>query len=287
MSTTTNKACLKKVPREAVFVSEPNPYMFGNDDNPQPGTKPGWTNWNWLRSRFHFAFAEWRSPITNFGVLRVLNDDLVQPDRGFGTHGHADMEIATIVLEGELTHKDSMGTQETLKRGSVQFMSAGYGVRHSEFNLSKNDPLRFLQLWILPRTPGLIPQYGGYDGSTAEAKKLRTNQWAHLVTWNKVKQDIPIKLDQDVNIYLAETEPGTELEFEVHPGRQAYVVNAEGKTELTAASESSGFKEVVQMEHGDAAEAYGDVKLKFKGETAGLWVVIEMKWTGGKSKVPA
>lgn len=281
-----NKACLKKIPPEALFVSEPDPRMFGNAANPR--ADPNWTNANWLKSKFHFAFAEWRSPFSNFGVLRVLNDDLVQPDRGFGTHGHSDMEIATIVLDGELSHKDSMGSEESLGRGSVQFMSAGYGVRHSEFNHHKTQPLRFLQLWILPLEGGLEPKYGGFDGTTSDAVAQRKNKWAHLVTWNKVKApEVPIKLDQDVNIYVAEVEPSTELDFEVHPGRQAYVVTAEGKTELSALSTSSGFQTTVSMDKGDAAEAYGDVKLKFKGETPAFWVIVEMKWTGGRSKVPA
>jgi redox-sensitive bicupin YhaK (pirin superfamily) len=280
---TENKACVKKVPRDSLFVSEPEPDMFGNDDN--PNDNPHWSNANWLKSRFHFAFAEWRSSITNFGVLRVLNDDLVQPSRGFGTHGHADMEIATIVLEGELTHKDSMGTQETLGRGSIQFMSAGHGVRHSEFNDHKTLPLRFLQLWIMPRTPGIKPRYGGFDGTTSEAQTARANQWAHVVTWDKIKglDQVPIKLDQDVNIYIAEAEAGTELDFEVNPGRQAYVVHAEGDSTLTATSASSGFKEVIPMARGESAEAYGDVKLGFKATTKSFWVVVEMKWTGGKS----
>lgn len=286
-SPTENKACVRKVPPESLFVSEPDPWMFGNEDNPKDN--PNWTNANWLKSRFHFAFAEWRSSITNFGVLRVLNDDLVQPARGFGTHGHADMEIATIVLNGELTHKDSMGSQETLGRGSVQFMSAGNGVRHSEFNMHKTQPLRFLQLWILPRTPGQKAKYGGFDGTKPEAEAARKNQWAHLVTWDKVKglDHVPIKLDQDVNIYVAEVDPGTQLSFEIIPGRQAYVVNAEGDSKVAAASATSGFTDTVDLAHGEAMEVYGDAKLDFSATSKAFWVIVEMKWTGGKSHVHA
>ena len=275
------KSIVKKVPMDSLFVSEPDPSMFGNE--PNPVGNPHWSNGNWLKSRLHFAFAEWRSPITNFGVLRVLNDDLVQPSRGFGTHGHADMEIATIVLQGELTHKDSMGTQETLGRGSVQYMSAGYGVRHSEFNLHKTQPLRFLQLWIMPSTHGAKPKYGGYNGSSPDAIAARTNQWDHLVTWDKAKSaDVPIKLDQDVNIYLAEVDPGVELEFTVEPGRQAYIVNAEGDTRLRA--ETSTVQEIA-LTAGESVEAYGGVKLTFQAQTKAFWTIVEMKWTGGKSHV--
>eukprot|EP00494_Astrolonche_serrata_P033027 UN33296 len=153
---------LKKIAAKNLYVSEPNPIYFGNPANALKTDlkKLRWTNQNWLKSRFHFSFAEYRdSERSNFGVLRVLNDDLVQPKRGFGEHPHRNMEICTYVVEGELTHKDSMGTAESLGRGSVQFMTAGTGVRHSEKNAG-NVPVRFLQMWISPRSSGLKPNYG-------------------------------------------------------------------------------------------------------------------------------
>lgn len=109
-------------------------------------------NKNWLKSRFHFNFAEYHSGPSQFGHLRVMNDDLVQPRRGFGMHPHRDMEIMTFIIHGKLTHKDSMGTEETLGRGGVQFMTAGRGIRHSEHNLH-DEPLRFVQCWVMPRRP--------------------------------------------------------------------------------------------------------------------------------------
>merc|ERR1719310_477724 len=139
---------LVKVPHESLFVSEPNPRWFGNGGNTP--NKPGWTNENWLKSRFHFNFAEYSHGPDSFGVLRVMNDDLVQPDRGFGMHPHRDMEILTYIVDGFLTHKDSMGTEETIGRGSIQFMTAGTGIRHSEHNLQTSTPLRFVQMWITP-----------------------------------------------------------------------------------------------------------------------------------------
>jgi len=103
------------------MIIEPNPSWFGNSAN-EP-SNPTWTNQNWLKSRFHFSFAEYSNAHNmGFGILRVMNDDLVQPSRGFGTHPHRDMEICTYIVEGKLTHKDSMGTQESLGRGGVQFM---------------------------------------------------------------------------------------------------------------------------------------------------------------------
>ena len=141
-------ASVKVIPNEKLFVSEPNPYMFGNGAN--PGFDPAWTNVNWLKSRFHFSFAEYHNyENLDFGVLRVMNDDLVQPKRGFGTHPHQNAEIVTYVVNGELTHEDSMGTSESLGRGSIQFMSAGSGIEHSETNAG-DKPLRFIQTWIKP-----------------------------------------------------------------------------------------------------------------------------------------
>ena len=118
----------RKIIEGKLGVSEPDPYRFGNKKNEV--TNPNWTNTNWLKSRFHFSFAEYNNPRNQqFGVLRVMNDDLVQPDRGFGEHPHRDVEICTYVIEGSLTHKDSMGTSESLTRGSIQFMTAGTGVQ--------------------------------------------------------------------------------------------------------------------------------------------------------------
>jgi len=115
---------IRKIPETKLGVSEPPPSWFGNRENERGNGK--WTNANWLKSRFHFSFAEYSNPRNlNFGVLRVMNDDLVQPDRGFGEHPHRDVEICTYVVEGKLTHKDSMGTAETLGRGAIQFMTAG------------------------------------------------------------------------------------------------------------------------------------------------------------------
>ena len=120
---------------------------FGNGQN--PSNDPAWTNNNWLKSRFHFSFAEYHNPKnSSYGVLRVMNDDLVQPKRGFGTHPHRNMEIITYIVHGKLTHKDSMGSAECLGRGSIQFMTAGKGVSHSEYN-DTEKPLRFIQTCVL------------------------------------------------------------------------------------------------------------------------------------------
>mmetsp|Transcript_31947 Transcript_31947/g.77920 ORF Transcript_31947/g.77920 Transcript_31947/m.77920 type:complete len:274 (-) Transcript_31947:15-836(-) len=213
------------VPASSLFVSEPPPHLFGNAGNEKKAT---WTNGNWLKSRFHFSFAEYRdSKRSSFGVLRVMNDDLVQPARGFGTHPHRNMEIVTYIVSGQLTHKDSMGTEETLGRGSVQFMTAGTGVRHSEFNHDPEKPLRFVQMWLMPNRSGLKPNYGGREPA---APTERDGRWAHLAmpVSSKCSPDKPVPINCDANIYAAEIKPGAALEFQLEAGRQAYVLCVEG-----------------------------------------------------------
>jgi len=219
---------IKIVPSSKLFVSEPDPSWFGNPGNPM--SAPSWTNSNWLKSRFHFSFAEYRSHHNQaFGVLRVMNDDLVQPNRGFGTHPHRDMEIITYIVEGELTHKDSMGTEETLSRGSIQFMTAGTGVRHSEHNLNKEKPLRFIQTWIKPGSYGLPPNYGSCSGDALERKgKLQ-----HLVS-NVMdpSTSTPVEINQDCDAFATELAMGESVELDVPEGRMAYLLCVEGGVKL-------------------------------------------------------
>ena len=245
--------------------------MFGNPEN-EP-KNPTWTNKNWLKSRFHFSFAEYHSRHNSqFGVLRVMNDDLVQPARGFGTHPHGDMEIATYVVDGALTHKDSMGTAETLGRGAVQFMTAGTGVRHSEHNLDKNAPLRFIQMWIVPRRRGLTPNYG----SACTTEEDRKNKFFHLVgDVADVSSATPkVRVNQDVNIHVAEIEPATSTTFSLGADRQAYVLCVEGEKLLV---QSDDAKELATLSRHDGAEAHGPVSLVFTPkDTKGHVLIVEM-----------
>jgi len=182
----------------------------------------GNSNLEWLRSKFHFSFAEYYNPNNiRFGVLRVINDDLIEPDTGFDTHPHRNMEIITYAINGELTHGDSMGNKNTITRGQVQYMSAGTGVEHSEFNFGK-DTSRLLQIWIFPDRQGYEPNYGDYRFDWSDRK----NKWLHMVS-NK-HGDAPIKINQDINIYSLELEKEGEIKFEVNKGRQAYLVQIEG-----------------------------------------------------------
>ena len=236
----------KKIPAALLAISEPNPMWFGNPQNEIDDIM--WTNSNWLKSRFHFSFAEYSNPRnTNFGVMRVMNDDLVQPHRGFGEHPHRDVEICTYIVEGELSHKDSMGTQESLKRGAVQFMSAGAGVTHSEHNLG-DSPLRFIQMWFNTRSRGIKPEYGSFIGDD----NGRLNQWQHIVSDNlDKKSDTPIKLNQDLNIFVAELNAeGKEIDFNLEKGRMAYLLQVEGSASYDV-KDGTECKELVQH---DAAE---------------------------------
>ena len=186
----------------------------------------GHSNLGWLRSIFHFSFAEYHNMKNmNFGVLRVLNDDLIDPQEGFGMHPHRDMEIISYVIDGELTHEDSMGNKGTLQRGHVQYMSAGTGVFHSEHNLGVETG-RILQIWILPDKKGYTPKYG----ENKFERDLRKNNWFHMVSGQN--GDAPIKINQDSNIYALELEESGKIEFELKAGRQAYLVQIEGNSNV-------------------------------------------------------
>lgn len=185
-------------------------------------------NHGWLRSIFHFSFADYYNPENlNFGKLRVINDDLVEAGTGFGRHPHRDMEIISYVIDGELTHGDSMGNNNSITRGHVQYMSAGTGVYHSEYNYG-NSTLRFLQIWILPDKNGYTPNYGDYRFNWED----RTNKWLHMVS--SKAGSAPIKINQDANLYCLELKKGEEIHFPVATGRQAYLVQIEGSSEINS-----------------------------------------------------
>lgn len=194
----------------------------------------GTGNLGWLRSTFHFSFAEYYNPDNiQFGALRVINDDRVEPQKGFDPHPHRDMEIISYVVDGELTHGDSMGNQSTISRGQVQYMSAGTGVVHSEYNSGEKD-LRFLQIWILPDRTGHTPTYGDWKFDWEERK----NKWLHMVSGKE--GDAPIQVNQDINMYALELEKGKNIDFPVREERQAYAVQIEGTSNIHGHECSSG-----------------------------------------------
>jgi quercetin 2,3-dioxygenase len=263
---------IRVIPEKKLYLSEPNPFSFGNVDNP-PVQPPFWTAENWLKTRFHFAFAEYDNPGNeSFGVLRVVNDDLVQPERGFATHSHQDMEIITYVVSGELTHEDSMGNAETLRRGSIQYMTAGTGVEHSEHNNHEDLPMRCIQTWILPREKRLKPNYG--SNSNPRGTKVGYAEWKnkliHLVSDVEIKSDdntAPVRINQDVDGYAAELVIGTQVMIELAKGRMAYMVCVEGGVSvareplMTNSTVDSG--EHHQMNRHDGCEITGTGGLVF------------------------
>ena len=178
--------------------------------------------YDWLETTYLFSIADYYNEANiNFGVLRVLNDDMIAPHTGFDTHPHKDMEIITYVVEGELTHKDSMGNVGILKRGQMQYMSAGTGITHSEYN-NTDVPLRLLQIWIVPDKRGHQPTYGEYHFDW----EARHNQWLHMVS--DIHEDAPITINQDVNIYTILLDEGNIADINVAFGRQAYLMQIEG-----------------------------------------------------------
>lgn len=187
--------------------------------------KMGRGSHGWLDSHFHFSFAEYYNPDNiRFGVLRVLNDDIVQPGTGFGAHPHKDMEIISYVVEGELSHKDSMGNEHTLTRGQAQYMSAGTGVVHSEYNLGAGE-LRFMQMWILPDRDGYSPDYGDHRFAWED----RAGKWMPIASgYGDEASAAPIRVHADVNVFAAFLPAGATLGFSPGPGRQAYMALLEG-----------------------------------------------------------
>ena len=222
----------------------------------------GTSNLGWLESRFHFSFAEYRNPANiQFGVLRVLNDDIVHPQTGFDTHPHQNMEIISYVVNGEITHKDSMGNSETLKRGEVQYLSAGDGIYHSEFNNHESEDLRLLQIWIIPPRSSLPKLYGSHRFEEFERK----DKFLNIVS--NQERDSKIKIYQDVNIYVSELETSKTLEYKIKKNRQVYFVQIEGKVKVNN----------IILDSGDAMEIIKESKIKIDSLEKSHFLFIEMK----------
>jgi len=190
----------------------------------------GFANHGWLKSYHTFSFASYQNAERmNFGALRVLNDDVVQPEMGFGTHPHKNMEIISIPLKGALSHKDNMGNKRAIEVGEVQVMSAGTGLTHSEFNDSKMDEVNFLQLWIIPEKTGVTPNY--------EQRKFASDQKANkLVTVVAPKDKLEgdaLPINQQAYIYRSYLEAGKNIDLAVKSkGNGFYLFVVNGKVEI-------------------------------------------------------
>ncbi len=187
----------------------------------------GHANHGWLDSYHTFSFGSYYDPEhMGFSNLRVINDDTVSPGSGFATHGHNDMEIISYVLEGALAHKDSMGNGSVIRPGDVQRMSAGTGVTHSEFNASKDDPVHFLQIWILPERTGLKPSYEQTTFSDDEKRgRLR-------LIGSRDGRDGSVTIHQDVDLYASRLGNGESVGHDLAVNRKAWIHVAQGTAVL-------------------------------------------------------
>jgi hypothetical protein len=204
----------------------------------------------WLKSFHTFSFADYHDPRhMGFRGLRVMNEDWVQPGQGFGMHPHRDMEIVTYVLEGSLEHKDSMGNGEVLSAGEFQYMSAGTGIRHSEFNPSESEVVHLYQIWIFPSEKGLEPAYAQKKFS-AESKRGR---WQTVASQDGTDGSLTIR--QDAKVFLSILEPGQPLRYDLLPHRAAWLQVMTGSVQLNG----------VTLETGDGAAMSDESTLEVSG----------------------
>jgi len=209
----------------------------------------GMANFGWLDSKHSFSFGQYFDPKhMGFGPLRVINEDRVAPGGGFPTHPHGDMEIISFVTKGGLEHKDSLGTGSVIRPGDVQRMSAGTGIRHSEFNASKSEPVHFLQIWIVPERKGIAPSYEQKHFSEAEKRgTLR-------LIGSRDGRDGSVTIHQDVDLYAVVLGGDEAVTFDLRPGRLAWVQVVSGSVSLNG--------EMVRQGDGVALEAGGTLSIK-------------------------
>jgi hypothetical protein len=227
----------------------------------RPSGERGVASFGWLESRHTFSFGHYYDPRhMGFGPLRVINEDVVRPGRGFDTHGHQDMEILSYVLAGELEHKDSMGNGSIIRPGDLQRMSAGTGVRHSEYNHSHSDPVHFLQIWILPEREGMEPGYQQVHFSDAEKRgRLR-------LIGSRDGRDGSVTIHQDVDLYAALLESGGRVQHELAEGRRAWLHVARGDVTLNGES----------LRAGDGVAVVGPSGLQIAGQHGAEVLLFDM-----------
>ena len=216
----------------------------------RPARERGHADHGWLSTWHTFSFADYYDPaFMGFRDLRVINEDFVQPGRGFGTHAHRDMEILTCVLDGALQHRDSMGNGSVIHPGDVQRLTAGSGITHSEFNPSDAQPVHLLQIWILPDTLGLAPEYEQRTFADDEKKgRLR-------VIASRDGRDGSVRMHQDVDLYAALLRPGEEVAAALDAERHAWVQVARGEIAVNGK----------HLESGDGAAVDKETRLVLRG----------------------
>jgi len=201
----------------------------------RPSQERGKANFSWLESYHTFSFGGYSDPHhMGFGSLRVINEDYIAPEGGFNTHGHQNMEIVTYVLEGALEHRDSLGTGSVIRPGDIQRMSAGTGIRHSEFNASKTDPVHLLQIWILPDRNGIEPSYE--QKNFAESDR----QGKLCLLGSRDGRDGSIVIHQDINFYGASLKNGDEVIHSPQSGRSTWIQVTRGSIHLKGQTLQAG-----------------------------------------------
>lgn len=225
----------------------------------RPAQDRGAASFGWLDSRHTFSFGNYHDPNhMGFADLRVINEDKVTPGQGFGTHGHRDMEIISYVLEGALEHKDSIGTGSIIRPGDVQRMSAGTGIRHSEFNASQTEPVHFLQIWILPEQEGIAP---GYEQKTFTEEEKRGKL---RLVGSRDGRDGSITIHQDVSLYAAALQDGETVNHALAEGRVAWLQVVRGAVKLNDQS----------LTVGDGAAIAQESKLMLQGASNDAEVLL-------------
>jgi quercetin 2,3-dioxygenase len=217
----------------------------------------------WLQSHFSFAFADYYDPSNmQFGPLRVLNDDVVAAGKGFGMHPHREMEIVTLVLSGELEHRDSAGHSAVTTWGGIQRMSAGTGIYHSEMNPSASQPATLLQMWFLPEVRGLEPSYETTKFDPAALRNALVPVASHASVAGKVA-----KIHQDMTIYLSELEAGAQVRFEQPEGRLIFLFVLDGSVALS---------DDVQLGTRDSARMDDTPALTVSSASGGRFMLIDL-----------
>ena len=220
---------------------------------------------SWLDSWHSFAFNDYRDPkYVHFGPLRVINEDVVAPGQGFPPHGHADMEIVTYIIEGQLAHKDSTGGSGVIRPGEIQRMSAGTGVQHSEFNASSTEPVHLLQIWMFPAHKGTKP---GYEQKAFDVKNAG-NEMLPIVVPNASRAAHPqaVGVDQDATVYATRMGPSEERKLDVAPGRRVWVQVAQGAVEINDA----------KLQQGDGAAIEDETSLTFRADSTAELLVFDL-----------
>jgi redox-sensitive bicupin YhaK (pirin superfamily) len=251
-----------RVPRDALRVILParRLQLFPGEETAmitvRKAAARGHTDIGWLDSHHTFSFGDYYDPEhMGFRALRVINDDRVAPGRGFGTHGHRDMEIVSYVLEGELGHKDSMGTGSVIKPGEVQRMTAGTGVTHSEMNASRTAPVHFLQIWIQPAKRGTAP---GYE---QKAFDLAARDGALRLVASSDGREGSVTVHQDIGLYAGRLAPGARARVAISAGRHAYVFVARGALSVNGTALREGDGAALSDERAVELLADGDAEI--------------------------